>query len=567
MSKSPIAPVRSKFAASLWASLTFAIVLPLSLGLFLQLLPVHAWSRAVDGWLTMSLTSGWDLLRSQGYRPPTSPWEWLWSPIEIFSDLWPQLRMPQIAMTATLQSGAAFFASLSTARLVFRRVQAEQPPLLPAEHVVGPRPEWGGDGVAYLRRTWDSALRHTGPGVSLSPDVTIPMHVETEGLLLVGRPGSGKSVVLEGLMAQAIARGDRVIALDVKGGLPSRLRRHRPRVLSIDMSATSVWAIGRDLRTTADADEFAASLVPESRDPVWGEGSRLLLSALVQHLQAAKGARWGWRDLDRLLNVPVVTLEPFVRNHAPAVAQLMTAREEPTTFLLSLSFNLTAHAASVVRRFGMMEKRGAKTLSLRNWMRNDGAKRPPLIIGYDLAQRDRASTFARLVLRVLSTAVLGSNLHDGIDSGTWFMLDEVTRIGRCDPLIDLASLGRSRGIRCAITVQSSAQLIDVYNAAGADALKENFALQVICALPPGDAAKKVSGDWIGDRTVSEPAAWVRPDRVAREWTVPALAANQISGELGLRYDLWGRPLIRAAVICSGDVAILDWALHRWAKLG
>ena len=567
MAKSAIAPVRSSAAASLWASLTFTIVLPLSLGLFFQLLPIHAWSRAVDGWLTVSLTSGSDLLRSQGYQSPTSLWEWLWSPIQIFVDLWPHLSTPQVAMAVILQTGAAIFASLSTARLVYRRVRAEQPPLLPAEHVVGPLPQWGGDGVAYLRRTWDSALRHTGHGVSLSPDVTIPMRVETEGLLLVGRPGSGKSVVLEGLMAQAIARGDRVIALDVKGGLSSRLRRHRPRVLSIDMSATSVWAIGRDLRTMADADEFAASLVPESRDPVWGEGSRLLLSALVQHLQATKGARWGWRDLDRLLNVPVVTLEPFVRNHAPAVAQLMTAREEPTNFLLSLSFNLTAHTASVVRRFGMMEKRGAKTLSLRNWMRNDGAQRPPLIIHYDLAQRDRASTFARLVLRVLSTAVLGGDLRDGIDSGTWFMLDEVTRIGRCDPLIDLASLGRSRGVRCAITVQSSAQLIDVYNAAGADALKENFGLQIICALPPGDAAKKVSENWIGDRTVSEPAAWVRTDRVAREWTVPALAANQISGELGLRYDLWGRPLIRAAVIGSGDVAILDWALHRWAKLG
>lgn len=565
--RSPITPVRSGVAAAIAAILVFVALLPVTLFLFLQLAPPYAWSPALDDWLTLSFSAGAERLHEQGYRPPNGAFGWLGAPGDYVRGLWPLLQWPPVAWGVTLHLLGAVYVALQGAQLVYRRVQAEQPKTLVAEHVVGPRAMWGKDGRAHLAAAWARDLRQTGHGVHLAPGLAMPRRRESEGILLAGRPGAGKSVILEGLMAQALGREDRVIALDVKGALHERLRRHQPRVLAIGGEATSVWAIGRDLCTAAEADEFAASLVPSSRDPVWGEGSRLLLSGLVQHLQTTRRQDWGWRDLDHLLNVPLNGLEPLIRRHAPAVAQLVTAREEPATFMLSLVFNLAAHVSTVAARFAALEEQGARALSLRAWMRPGVTKRPPLIIRYDLAHRDQSSAFARLVLRVLSSGLLGADLRDGLDSGTWVFLDEASRIGRSDALIDLASLGRSRGVRCVVSVQSPAQLVDVYGPAGAEALRENFGTQVICALPPGDTAKRVALEWIGQRTVAEPARMVKSDRTPREWTLPALSADEIAGELGLHYDLWGQPLIRAAVIGSGDVAVLDWPIRRWSRLG
>jgi hypothetical protein len=214
-----------------------------------------------------------------------------------------------------------------------------------------------------------------------------------------------------------------------------------------------------------------------------------------------------------------------------------------------------------------MEMSGAWKLSLRRWAGSGNGGRNPIVLHYDLQRRERSGALVRLALRVLSGVLLGREVRDGVDSDTWVFLDEIARLGRCEPLADLASLGRSRGVRIVMTVQSPAQLVEAYGAPGAEALRENFATQLICAMPPGDNAQRVAKEWIGDRVVREPSNQVATGDKPREWTLPALSREEISGELGLKYDLWGRPRIRAAVLSDGDVAVLDWPLHRWRRLG
>ncbi len=285
----------------------------------------------------------------------------------------------------------------------------------------------------------------------------------------------------------------------------------------------------------------------------------------MQHLRAKHGSHWGWGELRAVLALPVGSLEELVQRNAPLIAQLMAGREEPGNFLLSLILNLAAHVSAPVRRFASLEEKGARPLSLRAWSRGDGRTRPPLVLRFDLQRRDQSATFVRLILRILSGVLLGEEVEAGHDHRVWLFLDELTRAGRVDAVIDLAALGRDRGVRCVATAQSPAQLTDVYGQAGAEALVENFGTMIVCRLPQGETARRVSRDWIGDRIVREPTSAVPQGRQPQEWTLPALAPADIAGELGLRYDLWGRPVIRAAVLGTGDVAILDWPLRRWPR--
>jgi hypothetical protein len=563
---SPIKPIHKAPSAVYWGAAVFVVLAPMLVAVFLQFVPPVIWDFLRDDWMKFSFSTGAQLVE-RDYPPPASAFGWFSAPWVYVRGLWPFLSQPRIGFPVLLHILAALTVAMAISAEIIRRIRDEAPRDILAEHVRGPRALWGQAGETALATDWRRDLRLNGPGVRLAPNLRLSRRLETEGLLLAGRPGSGKSVILEGVMAQALERNARVVALDVKGQLAERLKRFKPHVLSLFAEGAVVWEIGRDLVSDADADEFAACLVPDSKDPVWSDGSRLILSAMVQALRARRGAAWGWTELYDLLSTPIEKLEPVILDFAPGIARLLSAREEPASFIVSLMFNLAAHVTATARRFAAMEENGAWKLSLRRWASSASKHRNPIVLHYDLQRRERSGAMVRLALRVLSGVVLGREVRDGVDSDTWIFLDEIARLGRCDPLADLASLGRSRGIRVVMTVQSPAQLVDTYGAAGAEALRENFATQLICAMPAGDNAQRVAKDWIGDRVVREPSNSVAAGEKPQEWTLPALSREEISGELGLNYDLLGRPRIRAAVLSGGDVAVLDWPLHRWPRLG
>ena len=117
-------------------------------------------------------------------------------------------------------------------------------------------------------------------------------------------------------------------------------------------------------------------------------------------------------------------------------------------------------------------------------------------------------------------------------------------------------------MRSVISLQSPAQLRDIYGEAGSEALRENFGLQIICALPPGDNARRIANEWVAPRTVCE-AGPLAQDKTRREWTIQPISPAEYAAEFGLRFDLRGKPYIRAAILGLGDVPVIDWPIIKW----
>ncbi|MFN4923527.1 type IV secretion system DNA-binding domain-containing protein [Bradyrhizobium sp.] len=560
----PTEPHPSLVSARFWSSLVFLGVLLIASTALFYLLPPVVWSRRADAAVIFYPSDFW-LAIKQVMIPQLhslSIGDIVSYPLRVAAAFASPLPWSLLALPVSLRVAVAVAIAASAGRTVFCRVRDASVKQISARHVSGPKPMRGQWGAAHLNQVWAPLCRQTGAGLLLAPDVRLPVVTEKQGILLVGQPGAGKSVILEGLLRQALMRKDRVIALDVKGGLAKRIASHKPAVLGLSGPTSVVWAIGEDLLTDADADEFAAALIPESKDPVWSEGSRLILAALVLYLAKRHGPRWGWRHLYRMVTQPLERLEKMVRKIAPEVANMIQTRgEEPATFILSLLFNMTAHVGATVRRFARLESAGARRLSLRSWVTATG-RRNPIVLRYDLQRRERSANFVKLALRLLAGALLGDEVEDGRDARVWLFLDEVTRVGRSDALIDLVSLGRSRGVRNVVSLQSPAQLRDTYGDAGSEALRENFGLQIICALPPGDNARRIANDWVAPRMVCDPG-YVRQNGTRGEWTIPPISPAEYATDFGLKFDLWGRPYIRAAVLGLGDIPVLDWPLHRW----
>jgi len=557
----PTEPHPSLAGARLFGHMTFvAVLLTMSIG-FCTEMPPLVWWHPYDAAINVRLFDLWSFIQ-QVKIPHLETYK-----IGDLASYLPRLvaalidAMPpsDLVMPFVLRFVVACVIAAAAARPVFRRLRDASPKLISALHVNGPRPIWGPSGSAYLNDTFRPLRRQTGDGILLAPGTRLPIVTEKEGILLMGSPGSGKSVIAEGMMNQALARRDRVLALDVKGQLSERFARYRPLVFDLAGANSVVWAIGQDLQDDADADEFAASLIPESRDPVWAEGSRLILSAIIQHLQAERGKDWGWRNLHNMLSKPPGELEPMIRKIAPDVAgMIMTRGEEPANFVVSLQFNLIAHVGATARRFAKLEQDGVRPRSLRAWA-VAGQWRRPIILRYDLQRRDRSAAFVKLVLRILAGTILGGEVEDEHDWRIWLFLDEVARVGidKCPAITDLAALGRSRGVRTVVTVQSPAQLKE------SEAFRENFGLQVVCGLAPGNSAQRVAKEWVEQRTVRDAASLEGADKRPQEWTIPPITVSEYQSEFGLKFNLWGRPFIRAAVLGLADIPIVDWRIHRW----
>jgi len=560
----PTEPYPSLVSARFWGTLVFlCTLLAISSALFVLLPPV-VWSHRADMPVTLSPPDVWLILKQFAIPrlESISLGDIISYPLKVFAAFSEQVPWRVLALPLSLRIVVAIAIAASAAKPVFARVREVSPKAISAHHVNGPRPLRGTLGASHLVQVWTPLRRQTGEGILLAPDVRLPIVTEQQGILLVGKPGAGKSVILEGLLRQALARRDRVVALDVKGQLAKRIAKYKPMVFDLSGPTSVVWAIGQDLLTDADADEFAASLIPESKDPVWSEGSRLILSAVVLYLGKRHGRRWGWRHLYKILMQPPDKLEKIVRKVAPEVANMIQIRgEEPATFILSLLFNLTAHVGATARRFARMETAGARRVSLRAWATATTWRRP-IVLRYDLQRRERSANFVKLTLRLLAGTLLGDEVEDGRDARVWLYLDEVTRIGRSDALIDLVSLGRSRGVRSVLSLQSPAQLRDTYGEAGSEALRENFGLQIICALPPGDNARRIANEWVAPRTVCE-AGPLAQDKTRREWTISPISPAEYAADFGLRFDLWGKPYIRAAILGLGDIPVIDWPINKW----
>jgi hypothetical protein len=557
----PIEPHPSLAGARLFRNMAFLAVLLTMAVVFCTVMSPQVWQHPYDAAVTVHLSDLWSFIKQANIPKLETDkiGDLALYPLRLVAALIAAMPPSDLVMPFVLRFAVACVIAAAAARPVFRRVRDAGPKRIAALHVNGPRPMWGSSGSVCLNATFQPLRRQTGDGIFLAPGTRLPIVTEKEGILLMGPPGSGKSVIAEGLMKQALARRDRVLALDVKGQLSARFARYRPLVFDLAGANSVVWAIGQDLLDDADADEFAASLIPDSRDPVWAEGSRLILSAIIQHLQSERGRGWSWRDLHTMLSKPPGELEPMIRKIAPDVAgMIMTRGEEPANFVLSLQFNLIAHVGATARRFAKLEQDGARPRSLRAWA-VAGQWRRPIILRYDLQRRDRSGAFVKLVLRILAGTILGGDVEDEHDWRIWLFLDEVTRIGidKSAAITDLAALGRSRGVRTVVTVQSPAQLKE------SEAFRENFGLQIVCGLAPGESAQRVAREWVAQRTVRDAAVPAGANQRSQEWTIPPITVSEYQSDLGLKFNLWGRPFIRAAVLGLADIPIIVWPMRHW----
>ncbi|MCW5941809.1 MAG: type IV secretion system DNA-binding domain-containing protein [Fimbriimonadaceae bacterium] len=340
----------------------------------------------------------------------------------------------------------------------------------------------------------------------------------TQNFLLVGAPGSGKSVTVR-VFIDSVFKLDmpfRALAYDAKGEiLPILYAQAKATARDIKSGKTRVktlnpldsrcfaWHVGEDIDSPVLAIQLATILIPTGSSDSEGnrffiDAARDILSTAILILIERAHSNWSLRDL-----ITLVLNERFLRAAFASVEdgsgrlpQVTRVREKYLDCEPRTTSNIMATLSTALAPFEPIAAcwdqaaREGKLLSLAQWA-SDGCEDIVVLGNFEAARStiDKANTalFQRMADLIIGRRELTEDEKSSGSNTTFFFLDELREAGGFD-VASLLLRGRSKGASVVVACQTLEGLIDVYGEHPANELFGDF----------GNAAFF--------RTISEPTA-------------------------------------------------------------
>lgn len=346
-------------------------------------------------------------------------------------------------------------------------------------------------------------LKPEEPGfMKLGPYLDLPKQWWTRGMWLWGSPGSGKTVILLGVLQQLYAMGTHAksICYDVKGDFTQYFVNFDQKgggdiALLCPWDKRSLrWNVAQDVRTPATAAVFAEAIIPndQAKDPFWTNAARALLEGTLRSLMNECGTNWGWTLLrDRLAADPAAWAARMEKHH-PAMKALVA---DPKSQQVANILGSLASYTKIIDDLAMAwpdPKEGElqrPSIAFSAWARDDygadGARVPRHIILQAGPSAAQTRALFGTLLRVLTPELLSPKLPDNEMGRTVaLVIDEMPSLGRLD-WVQLVERGRSKGIICLGCAQTPMQLTEVYSPEFTKGLGSMIGLQLYLRVSPG----------------------------------------------------------------------------------
>ncbi|GAC1461330.1 MAG: hypothetical protein PVSMB6_21710 [Steroidobacteraceae bacterium] len=317
---------------------------------------------------------------------------------------------------------------------------------------------------------------------------------ETRHFKLIGTTGTGKSTAIRGLLAGALARGDRAVITDPEGAYRERFYdRRRGDALLNPFEALSVkWNPFAEIREPWDVDHLASGLIPATEDASgkeWRGYARTFLTAVTRRCWEC--GRRDPEELWRLLTIAnSAELRPVV---AGTPAQPFLEPENARMF-----GSIRSVAGSAAAAFEYVQAQRARSFSVRDWVR---CGHGVLFIPYSAAQIAALRSVIATWMRLAIFEAMGRG--EERDQRLWFVVDELDSLGAIDGLKDALARLRKFGGRCVLGFQSVAQVSSTYGSGEAHTIVENCGNTLIlrCAGSEHGGTSQFASRLIGEREV------------------------------------------------------------------
>ena len=356
--------------------------------------------------------------------------------------------------------------------------KTDQPsPLLPQdgdEIISGPR-------LISQQEAQRLAAKRTGRGerTIFWAGVNLPEHCGTEHFVVVGTPGSGKTLTLH-LLMQTVLSGiglglnRRAVIYDAKrdttaflAGVFKELDSKPPVVILNPFDARcSPWAMNQDIRDGPTAFQIASILIPRTgreTQPFFIEAAQSLLGGVMEAFCHHCPDTWTLRDVVLALRYPkriAAILATCVQTHHLIKTYVGGEKRDS-----DVSATIENYMRSLSFVAAYWHHATHPPISLEAWAKEESI----LVLGVD-PQNDE-------ILRALNRAVFKRlveitrrlpDLEKGETRQAWFIIDELRNAGSLDDLDKLLVEGRSKGACIVLGFQDLSGLRLVYEDKRAD---------------------------------------------------------------------------------------------------
>lgn len=451
---------------------------------------------------------------------------------------------------------------------IFHKSSATQDALI---HIRGRRLLKGKEAAnAFDKESLQECKVH-GEGLRMHPEFSpISLDRETRHILVTGSVGGGKTQVIKPLMLAAIARKDKMFIYDNKGDFCAEL----PGIIIAPWDARSVaWDIASDCTSKQDAKELAARLIVESKDPLWSNAARQVLTGMIIKLQSERPRKWSWQDLADLMPLPQDELLIIMRKYFP---EGIRAVEEASKTTQSILINLSAFAGII---FDLADAWGNSKarFSFVNWLKDQDreAKVRTVIVQGSGRFAELQKAYISSIIAAMASRINSAEIGESKTRRVWFFIDEFAQLGKVAGFAPLLEIGRSKGIRVVIGLQDINQIRDLYGKEQAESWMSMIGTHIYARISPGDTADFVSG-LVGDREVERPnishtlGSGAAPGVLSQggttttSWqreTLPVIFPSELSTELGST-----KRGVKAMFLGYTDALILLWPYTTLKKI-
>lgn len=331
-------------------------------------------------------------------------------------------------------------------------------------------------------------------------ETTIPREMETSHFLVMGATRTGKGVLLNQMIRQINERKithntrEKIILYDLKGEFVSKHYEPGRDIIFYPYDKRSVgWNIFNEIESYPDFDIVAKSLytATDTRDEYWYNCARDVFRMGLVYLQRVgmktNGALWDFfsQDLDSMKealgSLPLAEkgalkhIENPETNQAATILSIVQERIQFFRYLVDIdgSFSLRKY---------IRDENNTKNLYLLNIVNYTEIFKPLMTFAIDTIIRETLS------------------LPDKLDRRIFFVLDEIGSLYKLDSLLNLLTVGASKGSSIICANQDIGRIEETYGKSNTKTFFNNFNTDFILRVNEPETAEFISKA-IGEKQV------------------------------------------------------------------
>lgn len=330
----------------------------------------------------------------------------------------------------------------------------------------------------YQKRAKQLAEASTMKPLPAFGGVSLPYASAVENFLVFGVPGAGKSTLIDILMKSVLPgyvgtnADHRALIHDHSGesvsvmyNLGFTFENGFLKTLNPFDRRSVAWDIAQDITAPSLARQFARIVIPDNpkvTDPFWNNAARNILAGVLISMNERYPRQWNLRDVIQVCLFEeesfLIELLGWSRINAPQVRLLSSPAEKMTSSILEVLRTVLTDYIEIAALWCYAKEK----VTVSSFLQGSYV----LLLGAYQTVQSTLETVNRLFLARLIDEILTSK-HFAEDAfnprRTWIIIDEGSKIGKVEGMLDLLDLGRKYGVSTVVSYHDISQVEEHYD--------------------------------------------------------------------------------------------------------